>query len=106
MPTLRNEPEIEAECARVVDMWCTGTRAMHMSKMIQIRDVPDAMHRKLEVRAAMAGLAPSDYERLELERALEKPTREELLGRSAKSTPVTLKPSAAALLRAERDNSR
>lgn len=75
-----------------------------MSKMVQIRNVPDAMHRKLKVRAAMAGLALSDYVKLELERALEKPTREELLGRLAKSTPVTLKPSAAALLRAERDS--
>jgi len=47
-----------------------------MSKMVQIRNVPDAMHRKLKARAALAGLALSDYIRLELQRCLERPTRE------------------------------
>jgi plasmid stability protein len=75
-----------------------------MSKMVQIRNVPDAMHRKLKARAALAGLALSDYVRLELQRALEKPTREELLARLAATSSVTLKPSAAALDRAERDS--
>jgi len=75
-----------------------------MSKMVQIRNVPDAMHRKLKARAATAGLALSDYVRLELERALEKPTREELLSRLAKSSSVNLKPSAAQLVRMERDS--
>ncbi len=74
-----------------------------MSKMLQIRNVPDAMHRKLKARAAMAGLTLSDYVRLELARALEKPTREELLARLAASSSVVLKPSAAALVRAERE---
>lgn len=50
-----------------------------MSKTVQIRNVPDAMHRKLKARAAMAGLPLSDFIRLELERTLEKPTREEML---------------------------
>lgn len=75
-----------------------------MSKMVQIRNVPDAMHRKLKARAAMAGLALSDYVRLELARALEKPTREELLARLATSSSVVLKPSAAVLVRAERES--
>lgn len=75
-----------------------------MSKMVQIRNVPDAMHRKLKARAAVAGLALSDYVRLELERVLERPTREEVLERLSKSTPVKLKPTAARLVRAERDS--
>lgn len=75
-----------------------------MSKMVQIRNVPEVMHRKLKARAAMAGLPLSDFIRLELERTLEKPTREEMLARLAKSESVTLKPSAAALVRAERDS--
>jgi plasmid stability protein len=74
-----------------------------MSKMVQIRNMPEAMHRKLKARAAMAGLALSDYIRLELQRSLERPTREELIARLAKSEPISLRPSAAALLRAERD---
>ena len=75
-----------------------------MSKMVQIRNLPDAVHRKLKARAAIAGLALSDYVRLELERALEKPTREELLARVAKSASVRLKPTAAELVRAERNS--
>lgn len=75
-----------------------------MSKMVQIRNVPEAMHRKLKARAAMAGLPLSDFIRLELERTLEKPTREEMLARLAKSESVTLRRSAADLVRAERDS--
>lgn len=75
-----------------------------MSKMVQIRNVPDAMHRKLKARAAIAGLALSDYVRLELQRVLEKPTREELLERLAKSSAIALRPTAAQLVRAERDS--
>jgi len=72
-----------------------------MSKTVQIR-MPVAMHRKLKARAAVAGLTLSDYVRLELERALQKPTREEILARLAKSSPVALKPTAAQLVRADR----
>lgn len=75
-----------------------------MSKMVQIRNVPEAMHRKLKARAAMAGLPLSDFIRLELQRTLEKPTREEMLARLAKTESVTLKPSAADLVRAERES--
>jgi plasmid stability protein len=39
-----------------------------MSKMIQIRDVPDSVHRALRMRAADAGLSLSEYLRRELER--------------------------------------
>jgi len=73
-----------------------------MSKTIQIRNVPEATYRKLRARAAMTGRTLSGYVRLELERTLEKPTRNELLVRLAATTSVTLKPSAAALVRAER----
>ena len=34
---------------------------MRMSKMLQIRNVPDTFHRKLKARAAMAGMSLSDY---------------------------------------------
>lgn len=74
-----------------------------MSKMVQIRNVPEATHRKLKARAALAGLALSDYIRLELERSLERPTREEFLARLAKIESTPLRRSAAQLVRAERD---
>jgi plasmid stability protein len=33
----------------------------HMTTMIQIRNVPDALHRRLQSRAALAGMSLSDY---------------------------------------------
>jgi antitoxin FitA len=38
-----------------------------MSKMIQIRNVPDELHRTLKVRAAQAGMTLSDYLLSEIE---------------------------------------
>jgi plasmid stability protein len=71
--------------------------------MVQIRNLPEAMHRRLKARAATAGLSLSDYIRFELERSVERPTREELLERLSQSQPVNLRPSATKLVRAERD---
>ncbi|MDH3213288.1 MAG: hypothetical protein OEM05_12455 [Myxococcales bacterium] len=71
--------------------------------MIQIRNVPDRLHRRLKVRAALEGMSLSDYLRLELERILERPTRAELCDRIARRESVELKPSAAELIREERD---
>ena len=39
-----------------------------MSKMVQVRNVSDDLHRKLKIRAAKAGLSLSDYLKSELER--------------------------------------
>ena len=44
-----------------------------MSKMIQIRNVPDGLHRALKVRAAKAGMTLSDYLLSEIERVVERP---------------------------------
>jgi len=74
-----------------------------MSTMVQIRNVPDAVHRELKARAALAGLSLSDFLLLEMKRSLERPTREELLRRVARRAPVPGGPSAAELVRAERD---
>ncbi len=52
-----------------------------MSKLLQIRNVPDSVHRTLKVRAAQAGLTLSDYVLRELVLVAERPTLEELLGR-------------------------
>ena len=49
--------------------------------MIQIRNVPDALHRKLKARAALAGMTLSDYLLAEIRRTAERPTRHELLQR-------------------------
>ena len=44
--------------------------------MIQIRNVPDAVHRKVKARAAEAGMTLSDYLLAEVERISSLPTRE------------------------------
>lgn len=52
-----------------------------MSKMIQIRNVPDDVHRTLKVRAAEAGMSLSDYLKRDLVRAAGQPTWQELEAR-------------------------
>ena len=71
--------------------------------MIQIRNVPEPIHRKLKARAAMAGMSLSDYLLAELRRSTERPARQELLDRLARRAPVTPRVSPAAAVRAERE---
>lgn len=75
-----------------------------MSKMIQLRNVPDDLHRRLKARAAMSGMSLSDYLTREIRRMSELPTMEEWLERVRKRTPVKLSKSAADLIREERDS--
>lgn len=77
---------------------------MSMSRMVQIRNVPDALHRKLKVRAAGAGRTLSDYLLAELERLAARPTRDEMLSRIHSRRRVTLKTPAAIVIRAERES--
>jgi len=70
--------------------------------MVQIRNVPDDLHRELKSRAALAGMSVSEYLLLELRRSLERPTRETLLRRLSKRAPVRVRPAPAAAVRAER----
>lgn len=74
-----------------------------MSKMIQIRHVPDQLHRRLKARAAAHGLPLSDYLRRELERMADQLTPEELRDALARLAPVVPSESAADAVRAERD---
>jgi plasmid stability protein len=74
-----------------------------MSTMIQIRNVPDEIHREVKARAALSGMTMSEYILRELARMVERPTREELLARIAELPPVELAPSPAAMVREERD---
>lgn len=74
-----------------------------MTKMIQVRHVPERLHRRLKTRAAAAGMSLSDYLRLELERAAAQLTAEELKERLAALEAVAMDESAADAVRAERD---
>lgn len=75
-----------------------------MSRMVQIRNVPDGLHRKLKVRAANAGQTLSDYLMAELERLAARPTRHEMLARVHGRSRVALKTPAAIVIRDERDS--
>jgi hypothetical protein len=59
-----------------------------MPKMIQIRHVPDAVHRKLKMRAAMQGTSLSEYLMKEIELIADQPTLQETLAEIAKLPPV------------------
>ena len=63
---------------------------MHMSKMIQIRNVPDEVHRALRVRAANAGMSLSDFLLREVTKVAETLTVEEVIERARRRGPVVL----------------
>jgi antitoxin FitA len=83
-------------------MWATCNYHDCMSKMIQIRHVPDRIHRTLKARAASAGLSLSEYLLKEIERIAELPTLDEWFRRVEQRTPVKLRGSVAAIIRAGR----
>lgn len=74
-----------------------------MSKMLQIRNVPDELHRELKIRAARAGMTLSDYLLRELRHVASRPELEDLLERIKRrgTVHVTVPPSEA--VRIERD---
>ena len=74
-----------------------------MSKMIQIRNVPDGLHRRFKARAAMAGMSLSDYLLMEMKQLAERPTLAELCDRLHQREPVTAQLDTARLVREERD---
>ena len=88
----------------MVDMWCTCNYRNYMSKMIQVRNVPDALHRTLKARAAMSGLSLSDYLLREIREIAERPTLEEMQERLRRYEPVELSVPAAQAVREERDS--
>ncbi len=74
-----------------------------MAVMVQIRNVPDDLHRKLKARAALAGMSISEYLLREMERSLSRPTPEELLRRLQSRGRVVLTESVAEAVAAERE---
>lgn len=74
-----------------------------MAKMIQIRNVPDSLHRTLKARAALEGMSLSDYLLRELRTVAELPTVAELRERLERRRPVRRRVSSVAALRAERE---
>src|ERR1039458_5614888 len=86
-----------------MDMRCTCLYAENMSKMIQVRDVPEQVHRTLKARAAREGMSLSDFIKKELERTVERPTMREWLESTRQANPISTKRSAAEIVRELRD---
>lgn len=74
-----------------------------MGKMVQVRNVPEDLHRELKARAALQGVSLSDYLLQILKRAAERATPEEMALRLAARTPVNPTESSAAIIRRMRD---
>jgi hypothetical protein len=74
-----------------------------MSKMIQVRNVPDRVHRQIKARAALAGMSLSDYLLAELRFLCDHPTEAELKARLP-TFDDDLSPSPAEVIREERDH--
>ena len=71
--------------------------------MIQIRHVPDELHRQVKARAALSGMSLSDYLLKQLRLGLERPTREEILRRVQSLPPIESSLPVAEILREGRD---
>jgi antitoxin FitA len=85
-------------------MWIACDYLDRMSKMVQLRNVPEALHRKLKARAALEGMSLSEYLIAEVRRSAERPTVAELRERLAKRERVAAPVSPAEAVRAERDS--
>lgn len=70
---------------------------------MQIRDVPEEVHRALKTRAAASGTSLSEYVRTLLSRAVERPTPEELTARIRARGTVRLKEPSEVSVRRLRD---
>ena len=74
-----------------------------MPKMIQLRNVPDALHRKLKARASLEGRSLSDYLLGQIRELAQRPTPTEMRERLRSRSPVTLQILPADLIRQDRD---
>lgn len=70
---------------------------------LQIRNVPDELHRQLKARAALEGQSLAEFALGELRRVAERPTRRELIERVAQFERVAVSAQAVDAVRAARD---
>ena len=74
-----------------------------MATNIQLRNVPDELHRTLKARAALAGMSLSDYLIAYVRRLAERPSPQEMRERLARGNPVAVSEPAVEILRRARD---
>ena len=70
---------------------------------LQIRNVPEDLHRSLETKAATEGSSLSDFVLAELEKIAKRPTHRELRQRLRERESVQLTPTAAEAIRELRE---
>lgn len=75
-----------------------------MNKMLQVRSLSAATHRKLKARAALEGMTLSDYVKKLIERDLEQPSIKEWLAQLRTRPQVHLDPPPEDLIREDRDS--
>ena len=75
-----------------------------MPGMIQIRNVPDKLHRQLKARAALEGTSMSQYILREITKSLERPSMEEILAQIASQPEQKLSRTAAGMVREDRSS--
>ena len=72
--------------------------------MIQIRSVPEDLHRQLKARAALEGMSMSDYVLREIRKSLSRPMRHEILEKLRAKPVRKLKRRAADVIREGRES--
>jgi plasmid stability protein len=72
--------------------------------MLQIRNVPDDVHRRLKSRAALAGMSLSEFALAELQRSLDRPTRSDLVEQLTARPRRRYRTAPSALVRHDRDD--
>jgi plasmid stability protein len=85
-------------------VWSTCVTVLRMSKMIQVRNVPDDVHRTLKARAAAEGLSLSDYIKRDLEASAARRSFEEINARVRARRPSGVRTEdIVGIIRAARD---
>lgn len=74
-----------------------------MTKMIQIRDVPDQVHRALKIRSVRAGMSLSEYLLREVTQLVDRPDVETLLAQLAAKKAPKVSRTPGEILREERE---
>jgi antitoxin FitA len=75
--------------------------AFCMGAMVQIRNIPDALHRRLKSRAALADMSLSEYLLREIRQVAERPTLDELRARLRSRTEAVPSVAPAEAVRTE-----
>jgi plasmid stability protein len=84
-------------------MRCACAQLNRVGVMIQIRNVPEDLHRKLKSRAALAGMSLSDYLLAEISESAQKPTLQEWAALVRNDPPTEFDVSPADMIREERE---